>query len=214
MIKHPYYLLLNAGKTTNFIYQLKGEFSDSDIQRINSLDSRSKIKDRIQAIYQQGGNLIYSETENAIFNSNLVLIDSLLPNLLAGIVQKFYATNLSTIADLVAEIEKENPLHFNNEYNHQYYQYKVKKLLTEIAVGMMPATVWQGIYDATGGYLIVKEDGDILAYHLYNRNEFEDYLFHNTKLDTASSSRHDFGQIYKDKGHLFMKLNLQVRFIK
>ncbi|MFZ3272683.1 MAG: HpaII family restriction endonuclease, partial [Lutibacter sp.] len=71
-----------------------------------------------------------------------------------------------------------------------------------------------GIYDATGGYLIVKENGEVLCYHIYNRNEFEDYLLNNTKLDTASSSRHGFGEIYKNNGELYFNLNLQIRFIK
>ena len=79
---------------------------------------------------------------------------------------------------------------------------------------MMPSKVWTGKYDATGGYLIVKENGDVLCYHIYNRNEFEDYLVNNTKLDTASSSRHEFGQIYEENGELYFKLNLQIRFIK
>tara|TARA_R110000868_G_C10909038_1_gene764824 strand:+ start:626 stop:865 length:240 start_codon:yes stop_codon:yes gene_type:complete len=79
---------------------------------------------------------------------------------------------------------------------------------------MMPSKVWTGQYDSTGRYLIVKENGDVLCYHIYNKNEFEDYLFNNTKLDTASSSRHDFGMIYKENGKLYFKLNLQIRFIK
>ena len=79
---------------------------------------------------------------------------------------------------------------------------------------MMPAKVWNGIYDATGGYLVVKEDGNILSYHIYNKNKFEYYLFHNTKLETASSSRHDFGKIYEKNGKYFIKLNLQIRFLK
>ena len=41
---------------------------------------------------------------------------------------------------------------------------------------MMPSKVWTGEYDATGGYLIVKADGEILCYHIYNKNEFENYL--------------------------------------
>ena len=48
----------------------------------------------------------------------------------------------------------------------------------------------------------------------WDENEFEDYLFNNTKLDTASSSRHGFGSIYENDGELFFKLNLQIRFIK
>ncbi len=77
---------------------------------------------------------------------------------------------------------------------------------------MTPSKVWNGIYDATGGYLIVKGDGDILCYHIYNRNKFEDYLFENTKLETASSSRHEFGKTYIEGGKTYFKLNLQVRF--
>ena len=42
----------------------------------------------------------------------------------------------------------------------------------------------------------------------------EDYLLNNTKLETASSSRHQFGQLYKENGELFFKLNLQIRFVK
>ena len=75
----------------------------------------------------------------------------------------------------------------------------------------MPGSVWTGQLDATGGYLVVKEDGEVLCYHIYNRNEFEDYLIRNTKLETASSSRHDFGKIYKIGGQSYFKLNLQIR---
>jgi len=74
--------------------------------------------------------------------------------------------------------------------------------------------VWSGKYDATGGCLIVKDSGDILCYHIYDRNEFEDYLLSNTKLETASSSRHDFGKIYKDRDDFYINLNLQIRFVK
>ena len=90
----------------------------------------------------------------------------------------------------------------------------MKRFLTDVALGMMPSKVWSGKYDSTGGYLIVKENGDVLCYHIYNRNEFENYLLNNTKLDTASSSRHDFGEITKENGQLYFKLNLQIRFIK
>ena len=85
---------------------------------------------------------------------------------------------------------------------------------TDVALGMMPSKVWTGKYDATGGYLVIKDNGDVLCYHIYNRNEFENYLLNNTKLDTASSTRHDFGKIYESNGKLYFKLNLQIRFIK
>lgn len=93
-----------------------------------------------------------------------------------------------------------------------FYNYKIKRFLTDVALGMMPSKVWTGEYDATGGYLIVKSDGEILCYHIYNKNEFENYLLANTKLEIASSSRHGFGEIYEENGQLYFKLNLQIRF--
>ena len=111
-------------------------------------------------------------------------------------------------------ISKSNPLGFNLETNHPFYSYKIKRLLTDIALGMMPSKVWKGELDATGGYLVVKEDGEVLCYHIYNRNEFEDYLLNNTKLETASSTRHEFGTVYKEGNKQFFKLNLQIRFLK
>ena len=158
--------LLNAGKTTNFIFKIANlKLSELEIEKINSIDSKSKIMDRINSVLESEGNFNFIKT-------------------------------------------------FDISNEHKFYEYKIKRFLTDIALGMMPSKVWTGEYDATGGYLIVKENGDVLCYHIYNKNEFEDYLFNNTKLDTASSKRHDFGTIFEKDGELYFKLNLQIRFMK
>lgn len=206
--------LLNAGKTTNFVYRIEGfNGSTSDIKRINAIDSRSKIKDRLEEIKILGGELKFLSLEQDIFKNNLVLIDSFLPNILAEVIKQFFTSNLNTVSVLTEEIRANNPLGYDTQFSHSFYEYKIKRFLTDVALGMMPSKVWGGQYDATGGYLIVKEDGEVLCYHIYNRNQFEDYLFHNTKLETASSTRHDFGKIYLDGKILYFKLNLQIRFL-
>lgn len=207
--------LLNAGKTTNFIFKIVGsKISKNEIQQINSIASRSKIMDRIIQTQNIGGKFEFVKTERQIFSNNLVLIDSLLPEILSQIVFDFYSSEFSHLTDLVNKMTDKNPLNFDVENEHKFYEYKIKRFLTDVALGMMPSKVWTGKYDATGGYLIVKENGDVLCYHIYNRNEFEDYLINNTKLDTASSSRHRFGEIYEQNGELYFKLNLQIRFTK
>ena len=205
--------LLNAGKTTNFIYKvLDYKPTAKEIKKINGIDTKSKIKDRIEAIKNAGGKLIFTTLEQNVFKNNLVLIDSLLPNIVAEIIKTFFTTTLSSTKELTESINKSNPLNYETQFAHTFYDYKIKRFLTDVALGMTPSKVWTGVYDVTGGYLIVKENGDIVCYHIYNRNQFEDYLFANTKLETASSTRHEFGKLYEDNGQFYFKLNLQIRF--
>jgi hypothetical protein len=207
--------LLNAGKTTNFIFKISNaKLTPLQVEEINSISSRSKIMDRINAVLDSNGQFDFKKTEKQVFSNNLILIDSKLPEILSQIVYEFYSSKKSSVLDLVENINSKNPLNFDVSNEHKFYEYKIKRFLTDIALGMMPSKVWTGQYDATGGYLIVKENGDVLCYHIYNRNEFENYLFNNTKLDTASSNRHDFGSVYEENGELYFKLNLQIRFVK
>lgn len=207
--------LLNAGKTTNFIYAVDDvKLSDAQINTINHIETRNKIKDRIVEISKLKGKLTFSMTENEIFGNNLTLIDSSLSLILSELLLLFFSSGLSKMSDLVNNISILNPLHYSRDTEHPFYSYKIKRFLSDIALGMMPGKTWTGQLDATGGYLVVKEDGEILCYHIYNRNEFEDYLLKNTKLETASSKRHDFGKIYKVNDKQYFKLNLQIRFLK
>ena len=206
--------LLNATKSTNFSYRIKkSNLTTEQIAKINAIDTRSKIKDRIEKIKMLKSELQFEKVESLVFEHNLELIDSALPKIISEMLLLFFSSNFSKVPDLVAEISQKNPLNYNLENQHPFYSYKIKRFLTDIALGMMPATVWTGELDATGGYLVVKEDGEVLCYHIYNRNEFENYLFANTKLETASSSRHNFGVIEIIDGQQIFKLNLQIRFI-
>lgn len=206
--------LLNAGRTTNFIYKINNiTLEQNQINEINLIDTRTKIKDRLTNIFSENGVLEFQKMESSVFENNLVLIDSSLPAIISHLVLLFFTTNYSAVNKLTNDISVLNPQKYNMVSNHPFYVYKIKRFLTDIALGMMPSKVWTGELDATGGYLIVKSNGDVLCYHIYNRNEFEDYLFTNTKLETASSSRHDFGKIFSDNGDLFFKLNLQIRFL-
>ncbi len=206
--------LLNASQPTNFTYKINN-FSpqQSQLDSINRIDTKSKIKDKIEAIKNIDGFLEFFSIENLVFKNNLVLIDSLLPNILSEIIIVFFTSKLKTLSELTSNINKKNPLNYDQDSSHKFYEYKIKKFLTDVALGMTPSKVWTGVYDATGGYLIVKETGEVLCYHIYNQNQFEDYLFNNTKLETASSTRHEFGKIYEEAGQYFFKLNLQIRFI-
>lgn len=203
--------LLNASKATNFVYELSEKLTENQINEINSTKN---FTDKFEKIESFGVKLKFIRTEKPIFNNNLTLIDSYLPEITANLMLLFFSSKTTSISELTENLRDFNPMNYDLSFHHNFYEYKLKHLLTDIALGLMPAKVWTGKYDATGGYLIVKEDGNVLAYHLYNRNEFENYLFHNTRLETASTKRHDFGHIYQENDKQMMKLNLQIRFKK
>ena len=137
-----------------------------------------------------------------------------LPKICAYMLKERFSTMINKIEEVLEKITKKNPLNYDLSCGHPFYEYKFKKLLAESTLGMLPSRVWDGTADATGGYIIVKENGEVLCYHLFNRNEFETYLIKNTRFETASTSRHEFGTIFKENEKYYIKLNLQVRFIK
>jgi type II restriction enzyme len=171
------------------------------------------LRDRLTAIKNKDCKLIFSSLENENFNANLQMVDSAFPLIISEYLIQYYSGNGSLISELTQKIKTINPCKLNTKLPHLYYEHKIKNFLTDIALGMTPATVWTGEYQATGGYIIVREDGEVLCYHLYNHNEFQEYLFKNTRFDTPSATRYEFGTIYKEDEKLFIKLNLQVRFI-
>jgi DNA (cytosine-5)-methyltransferase 1 len=78
-------------------------------------------------------------------------------------------------------------------------------------LGMFSGTPWDGAYTCNG-LVVVRKDGDLLLYHVIKDADLKEYLFLNTKLDAASSTRHRFGTIYQEtNGKYYFKLNLQIR---
>lgn len=204
--------MINSSKSTNFKYKVVG-LNPALVNEINSISSKSKIQDRIENIYKNNGKLIFDKVVSSTFSNNLKLVDSLLPNIVAEMLLCKFHKGKSHISDICTELNKNNPCNYDLIGNPHFYEYKIKRLLLEAALGMVPNTAWDGNYDANGGYIVVKEDGEIICYHIYDKSLFENYLFHKTKLDTPSSSRHEFGIIEIENEELIFKLNLQVRFI-
>lgn len=206
--------LLNAGTPTNITYKIVGtQLSDHEMGEINAIKEHIP---RMQAIFDKGCSLEYSEIEHPIFKNNLLFLDCCMPQFIADcLLTDSLPGAKSSINYCVAEVAKRNPFHFQGKNVEAFYAHKMKVLLLDAALGMTPAKEWTGKYDANGGYLVVRKDGEIVCYHFYNRNDVEDYLYNNTRFERASRSRYGFGYLYRgDDGRVYIKLNLQIRFKK
>lgn len=65
--------LVNAGKTTNFVFEVTGNIDDAVVQEFNTCSK--KFKDRFEVLDRNGCDISYDSMENDVFESNLQLID-------------------------------------------------------------------------------------------------------------------------------------------
>lgn len=206
--------LLNAGLPTNILYKIEGvEFTDDDIKAINAIKDHLP---RMKEIVERGGRMTYSNVEHQTFKNNLLFLDCCMPKFIAEcLVVDSLPNATSTIKDAVEMVAVKNPFGFTGNDVVAFYEHKMKVLLLDAALGMTPSKEWKGRYDANGGYLVVRRDGEIVCYHFYNRNDVEDYLYHNTRFERGSRTRHNFGSLFRgDDGCVYIRLNLQIRFKK
>ncbi len=200
---HP--TLLNSSKATNFVYEVIG--FEGDIEEVNCIDSRSKIRDRIAKILKQNGELLFVKIDNNVFEENLLKIDTLMSKIISFFLLEFFKGNGRKISEISVDF---NELEKNSNINFSNLEYKFKSFLTNVALGFVPTKEWDG-YKKANGYIVVKHDGEMGCFSIFDEKLLANYLFNNTVFDTPSSSRHDYGYLYKENGKLYIKLNLQIR---
>jgi len=204
--------LLNPSQATNIQYKVVGLHDSNKAEELNSIEDHLT---KVEEIYKRGYRLEYNDIKSDIFKNNLLFIDGNLPELVAySLIEDSRADGAKDIKNVIGKIASQNPFKYSGKNISAYYEYKMKQLLISSALGMTPSKEWNGRYDANGGYLVVRKDGEIVCYHFYNKNEVEDYLFNNTKFDRASRHRYGFGKIYEENGNYYFDLNLQIRFKK
>ena len=207
--------LVNASNVTNFTYTLTGKVLSQP--EIDEIHSTKYFSDKINLIVKYGANLDFEKVEHPIFATNLQTIDYNFDKILSEVILQFYTNNISSnnsVAKFIEKITLQNPVKYRLDINPHMYEMIMKKFLVDYALGMRASEIWTRNYQATGGYLVVRNDGELVSYHFYFAKSFEDFLFNNTKLETPDMDKHGFGIIYTDKGVQKIKLNLQIRFTK
>lgn len=198
--------LLNASGATKVRYRLSESLPLETIQVLNGIDSRNKIKDRLQFLRDKGVELRFDGLVNQVFTRNLQMIDSRMPEFLGYLFLTSYFVSGKSVADVVDV--------YCAAYGEdsEILSHKVKDLLVAVALGMEPNTKWDGLEDANGGYIVVKENGEMLCYHIYDRNKLRDYLYRHTKFDSPSSKRTGAGLITVEGETAYFSLTVQIRF--
>jgi hypothetical protein len=224
--------LFNTGMGNNFIYSVENKLNESILdfnkRTYKPSGGLSKLTYRLQELDKIGATLNFKHIQSSQLWKNLKMVDGDLPYILAYALYYRWMDREPNFSKISEILEKKDPLNFyNNQPSEQrLYEYKLKRFLTEAAMGMTSETPWLGEYDSFGGVIIAKNDGDIVCFHIYDFNLFRNYLIENTKFEQPSTGedntipgtprqtgkKYHYGWLFENDNELNFKINLQVRF--
>jgi hypothetical protein len=203
-------LVNSSGKSTGFRYQIHN-CNDKIMNMINETEGVGKINQRIANVLNSGCEIKFVETTSDIYRDNLKMIDTVFDSILAELLLSGYIYNKKILHQTIQTsrfVEFYNLLGLTEDA----IVYKIKNFLNVSAIGMTPAKNWDGNIQVDGGIIVVKKNGEIVGYFVFDLEKFKQYLWNNTYFETPSTTRHNFGYVYKIEDNYFFDLNLQVRF--
>lgn len=192
--------IFNASHSTSLTYKIVGKGKPRTFAKV------SAVKANVKELVSNGFSLEFVRFDSPTFEKSLKNIDSNLPDYLATLLLA-YTHSRTTQIDKICEMAFPE-----NDKNSEIKIQKIKKFLSAASMGLKATTEWTSYPEDFGGMLLVKRDGDVLFYYLYNMKKFEQYLFNNLRFETPSAPKHGFGQVYSEGNDHFLKLNLQIRF--
>ena len=216
--------LLNAG-ATQFEYRIEGCSAD-DALAVQEAAPRNKGKDYpgpmrlMPALAVSNARVVFESVVDPVFEQNLKMIDTSFPRILADTLMHAYLGGELALKDAVGSPalldELSKALCLPLPMVERIVKHKIKELLRQSALGMNPGRQWEGQVEAHGGWIIVKESGQLVCFHVVNDDDFREYLLQGTKFDTPSMTRNRAGYVYRqgDEPNARLRLSLQVRFSK
>ncbi len=200
--------LLNASDATLFSYAVPG-LTWADAERLNAFVGRNRYKERTAWLSEHGLRPRFVGMRDATFFRNLQMLDDALPEIMAALLLGSRMEGYTCLDEACEALAAKNPRGYQDP---SLYGVKMRRLLRAAALGMVPGSAWSDHDDATGGYIIVKKDGELVAFYVYNRAKFDDYLFHGTRFEMPSGERYHPMRFYRAGGEVRFDLCLQIRF--
>lgn len=208
--------LLDGGRSANIKFEQTGiRFSSPAVHKINWVEDPTNIAEvarRILYVQSMGGILKYSDVADRVFRSNLLMIDTNLPRIVASMLMALHLDGVARMQPLVEMLEERNPLKVKDELirKHGFYEHKVRQLLLASAWGMRPAKQYTGRQGAVGGYLVVDARGGIVMYSRGDEQTFSDWLYSHARLEKALPEDAKYGLLERENGAYYIKLNLKI----
>jgi hypothetical protein len=200
-------ILLPGGKDTNFVYQVTPTLSDKYVEIVNAQEN---LHDRVTLISQLKSRLVCialgdGRGSSRCFLDNLILLDDIMPNLVAKML--VYANllkthRLSEVVDFLDHL-------FSDDFGTSYCKFKIKRLLYNFSMGMTKEEAWGC------NYLPAMAKFPSVPSPLLMTNEFLEFVYSKTYLENIDEKKYEYGMIEPIiNGKQLIRLNLQLKFRK
>ncbi len=219
------WLLLDGGRTANLKFEQQGvRFHQPAVQKINamgetdddSVEDIAAVARRILYVESHGGTFRYADVADRVFRSNLLMLDTNLPRILAAMAYTLHIDGINRISELTQLASDRNTLKLKDELvrKHGFYEHKMRQFLLALAWGMRPAKQWTGRRNAIDALLLVDKQGQPMIYTRQEEHMLADYLFTHTRMDKASPREAHYGLLERENGLYYLKLNLKISLLR
>ncbi len=208
--------LFSATATSQLLFDMRG-MTDETMEEFNGLhDARGNRNwaGCVELVAREGIEPTFIGCKSEAMEDNLFCIRESMAEILAWMYRERLLVDTSTkgIATLCAHMAHVNPLGWRRP---RLYEKVVKDFLFASFSGMTGSRPWDGSEQVNGGYIVVLPDGEVLCYHASDREQFRDYLFHNTFIEYVSCKKYRWGYVEKNnQGRYVLPLNGAIRFNK
>lgn len=234
--------IFNSSGQTNVVYRFDRALTPDEVRDLESMVSVSKTtgdlypdySGRILYCNKNGIGLLFDRAEAMkvvktgkrldsvltgvkTFGRNLKMVDRSMDELYGIMAYYYMFRNISSLADMVKELDKEDPFDIDPSEEYPFYRKKVMDLLVAVTVSLEAGKVWDGREGTNGGFIIVKGTGDIVCYHIFDRDDFREFLLKYMVFDKPDSHRYLMMYLYpvdEENGLYMTQLNVQMRLGK
>ncbi|HBT95684.1 MAG TPA: hypothetical protein DEB24_06210 [Coriobacteriia bacterium] len=210
--------LANVSRLTFFEYELRG-LDEAGYRELESMPMSGGpwLKDKVARAEQLCDAIVFAGVSGEVFGKNLKTCHYRCPQVMAYALLYSYSVKGKRSPDVLHLLQEQDPAGFGPD-DLEDYEIAYRKYLWAVLFGMMPSKRWTD-NESVDGYLIAKDDGDVLSYQISQRRKFENYLLCHSALDTPArrsstdgSAMQALGTVIERSGKYYLRLNLQVRF--
>ena len=218
-------ILFEGGEGADFIYRItfpdNSMFDNFPIREFRNGKSMTKMLFELENNYN--AKITFEKIQSPILRDNMIMTETGLPLLVAELLLISYRLERNSIVDCIDTIIEKNPLGWDDFSRIRfYYEYKVKNLLQDCALGVLSSCKISSGSSLNSDGIIVKENEEEVRYYIYDfdwlrkvwfETAYFEHAFTNEESSLVSTARNSglFDCVYEEGGCFYMKINLKIK---